>query len=53
MALENARARLEYAAEVQQVVRDGYDGYDVECGACTNPERGHRILPEVLHFSPH
>jgi FkbM family methyltransferase len=53
VALENARARLEYSAEVQQVVREAYDGYDVECGVCTNPERSHRILPEVLHFSPH
>jgi FkbM family methyltransferase len=53
VALENAKARLLYAAEVQQVVREGYEGYDVECGACTNPEHSHRILPEVLHFSPH
>jgi FkbM family methyltransferase len=50
VALENAKQRLEYAAEVQQVVREASGDYEYTCGASTNPEPGHRILPEILHF---
>jgi FkbM family methyltransferase len=50
VALENSKTRIEYAHEVQSVVRDAYDGYQYECGACTNPEPGSQVLPEILHF---
>ena len=50
VALENAKVRLEYAAEVLEVVRDAYPGYTYECGVCTNPEPGRRVLPEILHL---
>ena len=50
VALENSKTRIEYAHEVQGVVQDAYDGYQYECGACTNPEPRSRVLPEILHF---
>ena len=52
VALENSKTRIEYAHEVQGIVQDAYDGYQYECGACTNPEPGSRVLPEILHFYP-
>ena len=50
VALENSKTRIEYAHEVQGVVQEAYDGYEYECGACTNPEPGSRVLPEILHY---
>jgi hypothetical protein len=52
VALENSKSRIDYAHEVQGIVQAAYDGYDYECGACTNPEPSGRVLPEILHFYP-
>ena len=50
VALENSKTRIEYAYEVMGAVEEAYDGYEYECGACTNPASGSEVLPEILHF---
>jgi hypothetical protein len=52
VALENSTTRLAYAHEVLGLMEEGFAGYHHACGAVTNPEKSHRILPEVLHFYP-
>ncbi len=50
-ALENNKARFEYAREVNDIVGSAAPGYKYECGAVTNPDKSGRILPEILRFS--
>ncbi|HOC19577.1 MAG TPA: FkbM family methyltransferase, partial [Vicinamibacterales bacterium] len=50
VALENSKTRLAYAHEVLGLLQEIHAGYRYSCGAVTNPEKSHRVLPEVLHF---
>lgn len=50
VALENAEDRVAYAREVMDIMKEASARYRYECGACTNPEKHSRILPEILHF---
>jgi len=50
VALENNKMRIAYGYEVVGLMRDLAPDYKYACGACTNPEKTRRVLPEVLHF---
>jgi FkbM family methyltransferase len=52
VALENHKMRIAYGYEVLGLMRDLFPGYEYVCGACTNPEKTARVLPEILHFYP-
>ncbi len=52
VALENNKMRIAYGYEVLGLMRDLFPGYRYVCGACTNPEKTARVLPEILHFYP-
>ena len=52
VALENHEMRIAYGYEVLGIMRDLFPGYEYVCGACTNPEKTARVLPEILHFYP-
>ena len=52
VALENHKMRIAYGHEVLGLMLDLFPGYKYVCGACTNPEKSNRVLPEVLHFYP-
>ena len=52
VALENSKMRVAYGYEVMGLMLDTFPGYRYVCGACTNPEKTARVLPEILHFYP-
>jgi FkbM family methyltransferase len=53
VAIENARNRLSYASEIDDVMRTAFRGYRFQCGACIRDRtKRNRIVPEILHYYP-